>query len=487
MHIHDPSLPLLAIVGRPNVGKSALFNSICKQRIAIVDEAEGVTRDRIYATTDLFGFPFRIVDTGGIDRRNPSPYQDAISRQARLAIEEAAVVVMVVDGRVGLTQWDEDLARELHKTGKPLVLAVNKIDNPSEEVLQYPFQRLGISKLITVSTTQGYHIAELLELAFEDYTPQAPQPQEAQPVKVALVGRPNVGKSSLLNRFLSEERAIVSPIPGTTRDSIDVLCTAPNGTQYTLIDTAGIRRKGGEHEVVDKFAAIRTERAIERSDICLLIVDAQEGLTTREKKIANQIEEAGKGCILILNKWDLVKGLRMEHFLKDIEQEAPFLKHCPILCISAQTGRNVEKIFPLIDEVQKSAHQRIATGTLNQFLTKAMQKIHPPMIGGKRLRVYYMTQIAVAPPRFATFVNSPKLMDDSYKKYLYNQFRAEFGFTGVPLLFYLKGKKRKTAASPTATATHPTYDIGAQESEETEFDEVPDLWGEDDDEKHLID
>lgn len=457
MNLEDLSLPLLAIVGRPNVGKSALFNCICKQRIAIVDEAEGVTRDRIYSMTDLFGFPFRIVDTGGIDRHNHSPYQESISRQARLAIEEAAVVVMVVDGRVGLTQWDEELARELHKTGKPLVLAVNKIDNPRDEPMQYPFQRLGISKIVTVSTTQGYHIAELLEMAFEDYVPQAPEPQKEQSVRVALVGRPNVGKSSLLNRFLSEERAIVSPIPGTTRDSIDVLCTGPNGTHYTLIDTAGIRRKGGEHEVVDKFAAIRTERAIERADICLLVVDSQEGLTTREKKIANQIEEAGKGCILILNKWDLVKGKRMEHFLQEVEQEAPFLKHCPTLCISAQTGRNVEKIFPLIDEVQRNANQRITTGLLNQFIAKAMHKTHPPMVGGKRLRIYYMTQIAVAPPRFVTFVNAPRLMDDSYKKYLYNQFRLEFGFTGVPIRLYLKGKKRPEEKAITPSHKKEAY------------------------------
>lgn len=474
----DLSLPLLAIVGRPNVGKSALFNSICKQRIAIVDEAEGVTRDRIYSTGELFGFPFRIVDTGGIDRDNASPYQESISRQARLAIDEASVVIMVVDGRVGLTKWDEDLARELHKTGKPLVLAVNKIDNVRDEPLQYVFQRLGIPKMVTVSTTQGYHIAELLEAAFEDYTPQAPVPQQDQPVKVALVGRPNVGKSSLLNRFLSEERAIVSPIPGTTRDSIDVLCTGPDGKPYTLIDTAGIRRKGGEHEVVDKFAAIRTERAIERSDICLLVVDAVEGLTTREKKIANQIEEAGKGCIIILNKWDLVKNTRMEHFLQDIEHEAPFLKHCPILCISAQTGRNVEKIFPLIDEVQENAHKRITTGMLNQFIAKAMHKIHPPMVGGKRLRIYYMTQIAVAPPRFATFVNAPRLMDDSYKKYLYNQFRAEFGFTGVPILLYLKGKKRPEAAA-TPPAKHVVQKHVEQEHVEGWEDSSDEEWDDD--------
>lgn len=483
MHFNDSSVPLLAIVGRPNVGKSALFNCICKKRIAIVDEAEGVTRDRIYATADLFGFPFRIVDTGGIDRQDPSPYQKSISKQAHIAIEEAAVVIMVVDGRVGLTQWDEELARQLHKTGKPLVLAVNKIDNPRDEVLQYPFARLGISKMMTVSTTQGYHIAELLEMAFEDYTPQAPAPQAEQPVRVALVGRPNVGKSSLLNRFLDEERTIVSPIPGTTRDSIDVTCMGLSGKPYVLIDTAGIRRKGAEHDAVDKFAAIRTEKAIERADICLLIIDAVDGLTTREKKIANQIEEAGKGCILVLNKWDLIKNTRMEHALKDIEQDAPFLKHCPILCISAQEGRNVEKIFPLVDEVESNSKKRIPTGALNQFIHKAMQKLHPPMVGGKRLRVYYMTQVDVAPPRFVLFINASKLMDDSYKKYLYNQFRAEFQFTGVPIRLYLKGKKRKPKEASHASPAHTKEPLGSPENtaEEWEDEELIHFHDDDDD------
>lgn len=441
-------LPTLAIVGRPNVGKSALFNCICKQRIAIVDEAEGITRDRLYATTDLFGFPFRVIDTGGIDQRSKAPYQDLIRKQSEIAVAEADVIILVVDSRVGVTPLDQELAHWLHKCGKPVTLAVNKIDNSSEEHLKYEFQQLGIPRIVAVSATQGYHIAELCEAAWADYTPSAEAVvQPPAPIKVAVVGRPNVGKSSLINYLLQEDRCIVSPIPGTTRDSIDVTVTTPSGALYTFIDTAGIRRKGGEHEVVDKFAAIRTERAIERADICLLLADSEKGLTTRDKKIANTIEEAGKGCILIFNKWDLVKGLRMEHCLKDVEIDAPFLNHVPTLCISAKLGRNIEKIFPLIDEVQSSAQRRIGTGELNSFITAAQQRNHPPMMGGKRLRIYYMTQIGIAPPQFVTFVNFPNLMAESYKKYLYNQFRETFGFTGVPLRLFLRGKSRARAAA----------------------------------------
>lgn len=443
MKSESTHLPTLAIVGRPNVGKSALFNCICRQRIAIVDEAEGITRDRLYAEAEIFGFPFRVIDTGGVDQHSTAPYQELIAAQAAIAVNEADVLVMVVDGLVGITPVDQELALWLHKSGKPLTLAVNKIDNVDKEHLQYAFQRLGIKRIVTVSATQGYHIAELLEAAWEDYKPSDVVPAEAPPVKVAVVGRPNVGKSSLINYMLQEDRCIVSPMAGTTRDSIDVTVSTPNGQQYTFIDTAGIRRKGGEHEVVDKFAAIRTERAIERADICLLIADAASGLTAREKKIANTIEEAGKGCLLIFNKWDLVKGFRMEHCLKGIELEAPFLNHCPHLFISALTGRNVDKIFPLVDEVQANSVKRIGTGELNSFIAKALQRNHPPMLKGKRLRIYYMTQIAVQPPQFATFVNYPNLMADSYQKYLYNQFRDTFKFTGVPIRMYLKGKKRK--------------------------------------------
>lgn len=441
-------LPKLAIVGRPNVGKSALFNCICKERIAIVDEAEGVTRDRLYAEGELFGFPFEVIDTGGINAQSKALFNEEIKQQAEIAIEEADTLIQVVDAHVGLTDLDKEVAKVLLRTKKPVCLAVNKVDNLTQEHLLHQFHSLGISRIVPVSASQGWHIAELLEVAFEGFPRDKEVEAETDAIKIAITGRPNVGKSSLINYLLNDERCIVSPIPGTTRDSIDISFTH-NEQLYTLIDTAGVRRKRAEHEVVDKFAAIRTQRAIERSDLCLLILDVEEGLTAQDKKIANSIEEAGKGCVLLFNKWDLVKGIRMEHYLKDIEEQVPFLKHCPKLFISAKTGRNVEKIFELVEEVYHHTFERITTHQLNKFLELSLQKNHPPMINGKRLRIYYMAQVDVQPPKFIFFVNNPNLMTDTYKKYLYNQFRETYKFTGVPLLFHLKGKaKRQLEGAP---------------------------------------
>lgn len=432
-------LPKLAIVGRPNVGKSALFNRICKKKIAIVDEAEGVTRDRLYAFGDLFGFQFQVIDTGGINSRSTAVFNEEIKRQAEIAIEEADSIIMVVDSQVGVTELDAEVAKILLRTKKPICLAVNKIDELSQEHQIYQFQCLGINRMVPVSAAQNWHVAELLETAFQDFSREKSQEESDQTIHVAIVGRPNVGKSSLINYLLDEERCIVSPIPGTTRDSIDV-SVAHGDDLFTFIDTAGIRRKHAEHDVVDKFAAIRTERAIERADICLLMLDAQEGLTTQEKKIANMIEEAGKGCIILFNKWDLVKGFRMEHCLKDIEEKVPFLAHCPKLFISAKTGRNVEKILDLVKQVHADSQKRIPTHQLNKFIEASLQKNHPPMVMGKRLRIYYMAQVAVQPPKFVMFVNQPRFMTEGYKKYLYNQFRETYGFLGVPILMHLKGK-----------------------------------------------
>jgi GTP-binding protein len=435
-------LPKLAIVGRPNVGKSALFNRICKQRIAIVDEAEGVTRDRLYAEGELFGFRFQVIDTGGINSRSAALFNEEIKQQAEIAIEEADTIIQVVDSQIGVTDLDQEVAKILLRTNKPICLAVNKVDEHAQEHLLHQFHSLGIERKVAVSATQGWHIAELLETAFQDFPKENQEAEEDESIKIAIVGRPNVGKSSLINHLLEDERCIVSPIPGTTRDSIDISFTHEDQL-YTLIDTAGIRRKRAEHEVVDKFAAIRTQRAIERADLCLLMLDVQEGMTAQDKKIANMIEEAGKGCILLFNKWDLVKGFRMEHCLQGVEQEVQFLKHCPKLFLSVLTGRNVDKIFALIQEVYENSLKRITTHQLNKFLGLAMQKNHPTMLGGKRLRIYYMAQVAVQPPKFILFVNYPNLMIDSYKKYLYNQFRETYQFTGIPITFHLKGKEKK--------------------------------------------
>ena len=434
--------PKLAIVGRPNVGKSALFNRICKKRIAIVDEAEGITRDRLYAQADCFGRPFEIIDTGGINQFSKEDFQKEIIMQAHIAIEEADTIVMVVDGKVGITELDQQVSRILLKTDKPVCLAVNKMDNLDQFHDIYNFAPLGISEMLAVSASHGHQIAELLEMAFKNVPHKEEENEKAPGIKVSIVGRPNVGKSSLINFLTDENRCIVSPIPGTTRDSVDISFFFDENP-YTFIDTAGIRRKHAEKEVVDKFAAIRTEKAIKRSDVCLLMLDAQQGLTAQEKKIAQLIEQEGRSCILLFNKWDLVKGVRMEHGIKNIEDEVPFLAHCPKLFISATSGRNVEKIFQHIQTVYESTNQRVTTHQLNVFVEKVIQKYPPPMITGKRLRIYYMTQIDVHPPRFVLFVNQPNLMVKTYKRYLNNQFRKQFQFTGAPLEMYLKKKKAK--------------------------------------------
>lgn len=432
-------LPKLAIVGRPNVGKSALFNRLCNERISIVDEAEGVTRDRLYAKADFFGRPFEVIDTGGINPGSSVSFDEAIRRQAEIAIEEADSLVFVVDGKVGMTEIDRQVAHILHRKGKPVTLAVNKIDNLDQMNRMDEFYSLGFQSMVGISAVHGLQVAELLESAFADIKWEEEVEIDDGAIKVAIVGRPNVGKSTLVNCLLDEERCIVSPIAGTTRDSIDIDIEV-DGKLYRLIDTAGIRRKRAEHDVIDKFAAIRTQRAIERADICILVLDANEGMTAQEKKIANDIEELGKGCILIFNKWDLVKGFRMEHCLQGVRQEVSFLNHCPAIFVSALTGRNLEKIYAEIDRVNADAHKRIGTGELNRFLEKALQAYHAPMLNGKRLRIYYIAQIGVHPPTFVMFVNNPELMVDSYRKYLINAFRKSFEFTGVPLVFSLRGK-----------------------------------------------
>jgi len=450
-------IPKLALVGRPNVGKSALFNRIAKKKIAIVDEAEGITRDRLYAPGDCFGKPFEVIDTGGINPQSEIPYQEEIRRQAEIAIVEADVIIMVADVTVGVTALDTFVARLLLRTGKPVLLAVNKVDDLARLDLLYPFYALGIKRIVGVSATQGFHIAELLEEAFSDLTlPEEPLP-EVTTTRVAIVGRPNVGKSTIVNYLLSEPRCVVSPIAGTTRDSIDVGLQVGED-HVTLIDTAGIRRKPAEHDAVDKFAAVRTQRALERADVCVLVVDADRGITTQEKRIAREIEEQGKGCILLFNKWDLVKGFRMEHCRKSFEIDTPFLNHCPILFVSGLTGRNLDQLFAAVKEVHTQQNRRITTGQLNKFVEKAVQKYHPPMLdGGKRLRIFYLAQVDVQPPRFVLFVNNPTLMLETYKKYLIGQFRETYGFLGAPIQFFLKGRNTKekqeqaAAASPEAT------------------------------------
>ncbi|MDB6081649.1 MAG: GTPase Der [Chlamydiia bacterium] len=437
----------IAIVGRPNVGKSALFNAICKKRISIVDEQEGITRDRLYQRTEFFSYPFEIIDTGGIEVHSKADFSQEIKRQAEIAIEEADSIIMVVDARVGPQDLDKEVATILHRKDKPVCLAVNKIDNRSEMSLIHQFAGLGIPHMVAVSAAQGFQIAELLDIALSSFDKSIIPEDATTGTKIAILGRPNVGKSLLLNTLLGEDRSIVSPIAGTTRDAIDTTVTF-GGKEYILIDTAGIRRKHKEKEVVEKFAAIRSASALERADIALLVMDASSGMTTEEKKIARMIEQESKGCILLFNKWDLTKGFRMEHCLKGIEQEVPFLKHCPKLFISAKTNRNVDKIFPTVAQVEEASNHRISTGTLNKCLIAAMQKCHPTMLKGKRLRIYYLAQVDIKPPRFVLFVNNPNLMEEAYKKYLINQLRDSFNFSGVPLILELRGKEQHKNRRP---------------------------------------
>ncbi|HSX10619.1 MAG TPA: ribosome biogenesis GTPase Der [Chlamydiales bacterium] len=438
----------IALVGRPNVGKSALFNRICQKRLSIVDEQEGITRDRLYAEAEAFGRFFTLIDTGGIDTSETMPFNHEIRRQAEIAIAEADAVILVVDGQIGPHPLDEEVAKLLLAAKKPVIVAVNKIDQMSEEVRIHEFHSLAVRDLVACSALQGYQIAELLEKALS-LVPEAVEEvvEPATSIRVAIVGRPNVGKSTLLNHLLHEERSIVSPIAGTTRDAIDVK-VEHKGQEYLLIDTAGIRRKSAEKEVVDKFAAIRTEEAIERCDVCLLVLDSYEGFTTQEKRIASHIEEKGKSCILIFNKWDLMKNFKMEHALRGVREEIPFLNHCPMLFISATKERNLDKIFPLVKEVYEARHRRITTGGLNKFIEGCLQKYHPPLITGKRLRIYYMTQVETNPPRFVLFINKPTLMTEAYRKYLLNSFREIYGFPGCPILLEMRGKEPPDASEP---------------------------------------
>jgi len=446
----------IALVGRPNVGKSALFNAICKKRVAIVDEQEGITRDRLYQTSDLFGTPFEIIDTGGINTVDPAQFQEEIIQQAEIAILEADSIILVVDATVGLTDLDLDVAKRLHRTKKPICVAVNKVDNHSLQNTQFDFLPLGIPTITCVSAQHNYQIAELIEKAIEPVPKKEINDTAEHPNMpcVAIVGRTNVGKSTLLNALTGEQRSIVSPIAATTRDSIDSVITR-NDKEYLLIDTAGLRKKRKEKEVVEKFAHIRTKEAIDRTQVCLLVIDAEEGMTSEEKKIAAMIAKEKKCCILLINKWDLTKGFRMEHCFKGLEEEISFIAKCPKVIISAKTGRNLDKIFGLVDTQLERYSARIGTGQLNKFLIAAMQNYHPPAIGGKRLRIYYMTQVAKSPPEFVLFINHPKLLAPSYKRYLINTIKDTFDLHGVPLTFTLRKKEppKRKGRTPTSTSS----------------------------------
>lgn len=436
--------PLVAIVGRPNVGKSTLFNKISGQRISIVEDTPGVTRDRIYADASWLDKNFTLVDTGGIEPSGKDEILVQMRRQAELAIEMADVVVLMVNVKDGLTANDSDVASMLLKARKKIVLAVNKVDNIGDPPFEfYEFYNLGLGDPIAISSTHGLGVGDLLDRICAEFPDDADTAEDEDEIKVAVIGRPNAGKSSLINRILGEERVIVSNVAGTTRDAIDSHYEK-NGDKFLFIDTAGMRKRGKIDETVERYSVVRSLAAVDRSDVCVIMIDGAEGLTEQDTKIAGYAHEQGKACILAINKWDSVDkdGKTMNSFKLKVKEHFAYMSYAPIIFISAKTGQRVDKLLEEIKEVNIQHKRRITTGMLNDILNEAMAKQQPPSDKGKRLKIYYGTQASVAPPTFVLFVNDKDLFHYSYLRYIENQFRAAFGFDGTPLHFIVREKNR---------------------------------------------
>ncbi len=438
--------PLVAIVGRPNVGKSTFFNKIAGRRIAIVEDTPGVTRDRVYADCEWQNYKFTLIDTGGIDPNSDDPLLKQMRRQAEIAIETCDVILFFVDGRQGLTADDETVADMLRRAKKPVMLVVNKIDNVSMENEIYDFYNLGIGDPIGISSVNMMNFGDLLEEMCKFFPDPEEEPDENAPTQIAVVGKPNVGKSSLVNRLLGEERVMVSDIAGTTRDAIDTRFTDEDGSEYVLIDTAGIRkRKSIEYQSLERYSIVRSLAAIDRCDVAMLLIDATQGVTEQDSKIAGYIDEKGKAAIIIVNKWDAIdKDTKtVEEFKKKVYTELKFMSYAPILFISALTGQRVQKVMETVRAVNEQASRRITTGLLNDILTDAQAELQPPATSGRRLKIYYATQQQIKPPTFVFFINDEELMHFSYERYLENKFRAAFGFEGTPLRFIMREKTKE--------------------------------------------
>lgn len=433
-------LPVVAIVGRPNVGKSTLFNRIINQRLAIVEDKPGVTRDRNYAQAEWMGHKFDLIDTGGITWEG-GKIEEEIRAQAEIAIEEADVIVMLTSVVNHMTDLDERVAHLLYRTKKPVILAVNKADNPEQRNDIYDFYSLGLGDPIPVSSSHGTGIGDLLD-AIVDKFPEDKDTQAEDVISFSVIGRPNVGKSSIVNKLLGEDRVIVANEEGTTRDAVDTPFTK-GGVKFKVVDTAGIRRRGKVYEKTEKYSVLRAMSAIERSDVVLLVLDASTGIREQDKHVAGYAHEAGRGIIIVVNKWDLPKknSTSAKEFEREIRQEFQYLDYAPILFVSAKTGQRLDQIPSMVKEVYDNQNQRIQSSVLNDLLLEASKLVPTPMVKGKRLRVYYMTQVSTNPPTFVVFVNDPELMHFSYERFLINQLRQNFDFTGTPIKIIPRKRK----------------------------------------------
>ncbi len=437
------SKPVVAVIGRPNVGKSTFFNRIVGKRISIVEDTPGVTRDRIYAEAEWNGIHFSLIDTGGIEPDSKDVILSQMREQAQIAMDMADVILFIVDGKEGITSADEEVANMLRRKGREIVLLVNKIDNPRKiPDTFYDFYSLGVGEPIPVSAANMLNLGDVLDKIVSSFPEGAGEEDES--TKVAVIGKPNVGKSSLINRLLAEKRVIVSDIAGTTRDSIDTPFTW-EGEDYTLIDTAGIRRQNKINENIEKYSVIRAVAAIERSDVCLLVIDATEGITEQDKRIAGVAHEAGKGIIIVVNKWDLLKKETntMKEYRETIEAELPFLSYAPTLFISVLTGQRVQEVMKTVKTVAENRSMRVPTGQLNSLISDAVMMKQPPSDKGKRLKIYYVTQVGIRPPLFSFQINKRELMHFSYARYLENKIREAFNFDGTSVKFVFREKGEK--------------------------------------------
>ena len=437
------SKPIIAIVGRPNVGKSMLFNKIIGRRLSIVEDTPGVTRDRIYGESDWRGRKFTLIDTGGIEPRTDNQILAFMREQAQIAIDNATVIVFLCDVKTGMTASDQEVASMLRRCGKPVVLAVNKVDQGQSPDI-YEFYNLGLGDPLAVSAVHGHGTGDLLDACVEYFPPEEEVEEDDDAIKVAVIGKPNAGKSSLVNKILGEERVIVSNVAGTTRDAIDSRFTNEKGS-FVFIDTAGMRKRSKVDEDIEKYSILRATMAIDRADVCLILIDATEGVTEQDTKVAGMAHEAGKASIIVVNKWDLVEkdDKTMARMTEDIRRDLAYMTYAPILFISAKTGQRVEKLFDLIDYVANQSAFRVTTGMLNTVLADAQTRVQPPTDKDRRLKIYYMTQVGVKPPHFVVFCNDRRLFHFSYQRYLENCIRSTFSLEGTPIILSIREKGDK--------------------------------------------